>query len=79
MVTAGSGGIFPPGLPVGAVSSIDGGVVRVEPESELSRLEYVRIVDFGLSGSVLPQSAIPAPKPNRAGRRQVDPEIDTRP
>src|SRR5215471_13702604 len=77
VVTAGSGGVFPPGLPVGAVSSIDGGVVRIEPEAELSHLEYVRIVDFGLSASVLPQSAIPAPKVSR-GRRAVDPDLDTR-
>lgn len=75
VVTAGSGGVFPPGLPVGAVSSIDGGVVRVEPEAELSHLEYVRIVDFGLGAGVLPQSVIPAPKPAR-GRRAADPEID---
>jgi rod shape-determining protein MreC len=79
VVTAGSGGIFPPGLPVGAVSSIDGDIVRVEPEAELSRLEYVRIVDFGLSASVLPQSVVPAPKPSRGGRRAVDPDIDSRP
>jgi rod shape-determining protein MreC len=79
VVTAGSGGIFPPGLPVGAVSSIDGGVVRVEPEAELSHLEYVRIVDFGLGAGVLPQSVIPALKPARGGRRAVDPEIDSRP
>jgi rod shape-determining protein MreC len=79
LVTAGSGGIFPPGLPVGTVSSIDGGMVRVEPESELSRLEYLRIVDFGLSGSVLPQSVIPAPKASRSGRRAADPDMDTRP
>jgi hypothetical protein len=52
-------------------------VVRVEPEAELSHLEYVRIVDFGLSASVLPQSAIPAPKASR-GRRAVDPDLDTR-
>lgn len=76
IVTAGSGGVFPPGLPVGAVSSIDGGVVRVEPEAELSHLEYVRIVDFGLGAGVLPQSVIPAPKPPRGGRRAADPDID---
>jgi rod shape-determining protein MreC len=79
VVTAGSGGIFPPGLPVGAVSSIEGGVVRVEPEAEISRLEYVRIVDFGLTASVLPQSVIPAPKASRSGRRAADPDIDNPP
>lgn len=79
VVTAGSGGIFPPGLPVGAVSSVDGGVVRVEPEAELSHLEYVRIVDFGLGAGVLPQSVIPVPKAARGGRRAVDPDIDNRP
>jgi rod shape-determining protein MreC len=78
VVTAGSGGIFPPGLPVGAVSSIDGGVVRVEPEAELSHLDFVRIVDFGLGAAVLPQSVIPAPKPARGSRRAVDPDIDSR-
>ncbi|HXP76820.1 MAG TPA: rod shape-determining protein MreC [Stellaceae bacterium] len=78
VVTAGSGGIFPPGLPVGAVSSIDGGVVRVEPEAELTHLEYVRIVDFGLGAAVLPQSVIPAAKAPRGARRAVDPDIDTR-
>lgn len=72
IVTAGSGGIFPPDLPVGVVASVDGGVVRVTPFAELSRLEYVRIVDFGLGG-VLPQSAIPLPKPVR-GARAIDPD-----
>jgi rod shape-determining protein MreC len=79
VVTAGSGGIFPPGLPVGAVSSIDGGVVRIEPEAELSHLDFVRIVDFGLGAAVLPQSVIPAPKAARGARRPVDPDIDNRP
>src|SRR5262249_51346045 len=78
VVTAGSGGIFPPGLPVGAVSSVDGGALRVEPEAELTHLEDVRIVDFRLSATGLPQSADPAPKPTRGGRRAVDPDIDTR-
>jgi rod shape-determining protein MreC len=69
VVTAGSGGIFPPGLPVGVVSSVDGGLVRVEPYAGLSRLEYVRVVDFGLSG-VLPQSAVPGPRTvERSSRR----------
>jgi rod shape-determining protein MreC len=72
IVTAGSGGVFPPGVPVGVVASIDGGIVKVEPFAELSRLEYVRIVDYGLEG-VLPQNAMPLPKPVR-GARVVDPD-----
>jgi rod shape-determining protein MreC len=61
IVTVGAGGVFPPGLSVGVVSSIANGVIRVEPYAELSRLEVLRIVDFGLSG-VLPQSAVPPPR-----------------
>jgi hypothetical protein len=53
-------------------------VVRVEPEAELTHLEYVRIVDFGLGAAVLPQSVIPAAKAPRGARRAVDPDIDTR-
>ncbi|MGH7033971.1 MAG: rod shape-determining protein MreC [Stellaceae bacterium] len=64
IVTGGAGGVFPPGLPVGVVSSIAGDMIRVEPYAELARLELLRIVDFGLSG-VLPQSAVPAPRAAR--------------
>ncbi|HEX7968857.1 MAG TPA: rod shape-determining protein MreC [Stellaceae bacterium] len=73
IVTGGAGGVFPPGLPVGVVASTDGGVIRVEPFAELSRLEYVRVVDFGLEG-VLPQSAVPLPKAPK-GVRVVDPDL----
>jgi rod shape-determining protein MreC len=72
IVTAGSGGVFPPGLPVGVVASVDSGIVRIEPFAELARLEVVQVVDFGLGG-VLPQSAIPLPRPAR-GARVVDPD-----
>jgi rod shape-determining protein MreC len=73
IVTAGSGGVFPPGLPVGVVAAVDGGIVRIEPFAELTRLEVVEVVDFGLGG-VLPQSAIPLPRPAR-GARVVDPDV----
>jgi rod shape-determining protein MreC len=73
VVTAGSGGVFPPGLPVGVVAAVDGGIVRIEPFAELTRLEVVEVVDFGLGG-VLPQSAIPLPRPAR-GARVVDPDV----
>jgi rod shape-determining protein MreC len=74
ILTSGSGGVFPPRLPVGVVASVDGGMIRVEPFAELSRLQVVRLVDYGLAG-VLPQSAVPPPrvvKPGRA-RAAVDP------
>ncbi len=47
IVTSGSGGVFPPGLPVGvAAAAENNGLIRVEPYAELSRLEIVRIVDY---------------------------------
>lgn len=72
IVTGGAGGVFPPGLPVGVVASVDGGLIRVEPFAELSRLDLVRVVDFGLEG-VLPQSAVPLPKSPK-GVKVVDPD-----
>ncbi|HVA34754.1 MAG TPA: rod shape-determining protein MreC [Stellaceae bacterium] len=63
IVTSGSGGIFPPDLPVGVVASVNG-VIRVEPYADLARLEMVRIVNYGLDG-VLPDNAIPAPHARR--------------
>jgi len=65
IVTSGEGGVFPPGLPVGLVASLDHGVARVEPFVELSQLGHVLIVDYGLSNG-LPQ---PVPVTAHAGRR----------
>jgi rod shape-determining protein MreC len=66
IVTSGDGGVFPPGMPVGTVASIDGGNIRIEPFADLSRVEFLRVVDFGLAG-VLPPDAVPQPKaPKRA-------------
>jgi len=67
IVTSGHGGVFPPGIPVGAVVATVDGIVRVQPFVEPTRLEYVRLVDYGLGG-VLPQAA-PAPvRGPRSGR-----------
>jgi rod shape-determining protein MreC len=70
VVTVGAGGVFPPGLPVGVISSVANGVIRIEPYAELSRLEVLRIVDFGLSG-VLPQSAVPPPRAPSKGSKSA--------
>ena len=65
VVTSGQGGVFPPGLPVGVVASLDGESPRLEPYVELSRVEYLRIVDYGLADG-LPK---PVPIASRGGRR----------
>jgi len=64
VVTSGLGGVFPPGLPVGVVASLDGEAPRVEPYVELSQVEYLRIVDYGLADG-LPK---PIPIVSRSGR-----------
>jgi len=65
VVTSGQGGVFPPGLPVGVVASLDGEAPRVEPYVDLSRVEYLRIVDYRLSDG-LPR---PVPIATRSTRR----------
>ncbi len=50
VVTSGHAGAFPPGIPVGVVSSVDDAVIRVQPFMDRDRLEIVRLVDYGLSG-----------------------------
>ena len=71
LVTSGDGGVFPPGLPIGVVVAIEDGILRVEPYAQLSRLDYLRIVNYGLSG-VLPQPVAPrAVKPRGAARERM--------
>jgi len=48
IVTSGIGGVFPAGLPVGKVISVDRDGVRVKPYDNLSSLEYVQIIDYKL-------------------------------
>ncbi len=69
IISSGNGGIFPPGLPIGVVAAIEDGIVRVEPYAELSRLDYLRIVNYGLSG-VLPQPVVPRAGKSRGGARE---------
>ena len=48
IITSGVAGIFPAGLPIGKISSIEKNNVKISTFTNLDRLEYVRIVDFGL-------------------------------
>ena len=56
IITSGHGGVFPPGLPVGVITSIQGGAVLVQPYVDWEQLEYVRLVDYELSGLLLPMA-----------------------
>jgi len=71
IVTSGQGGVFPPGLPVGVVASLDGEAPRVEPYVEVSRVGYLRIVDYGLADA-LPKPIPIAPRGGRRGERSAD-------
>ncbi len=46
IVTSGHGRVIPPGIPVGIVTRIEGSLVRVQPVVDLSRVEYVRLIDW---------------------------------
>jgi len=50
IVTSGIAGVFPPGIPVGTIKSIDNGIVKVRTAVNLDQLEYIKIVDYGLKG-----------------------------
>ncbi len=52
IVTSGVAGVFPSGLPIGKVVSVDKNSVKIKPYNNLERLEYVRIVDYGLDGII---------------------------
>lgn len=61
VVTSGHGGVLMPGLPVGVVSSISDGVVRVQPLADLGRIEYVRLIAWeGPRFEALPEPTAPA-------------------
>ncbi len=52
IVTSGHGGSFPVGIPVGEVVQTGDGHVRVRPFADFSRLEFVRVVDYGVTGLI---------------------------
>ncbi len=57
VVTSGHGGAFPPGLPVGVVSQVGEGGLRVEPFADWAHIEYLRLADYQLSGVLPPPGA----------------------
>ena len=53
IVTSGVAGVFPTGLPIGVVSKITKDAIAVETISDIERLEYVKIVDYGVYDGML--------------------------
>ncbi len=52
IVTSGHGGVFPPGIPIGIISVINQNGVKVTPYVKSDKLEYIRLMDFGLHGAL---------------------------
>ena len=50
VVTSGVAGVFPAGLPIGRVVSVNKNEIIVKPFGALEQLEYIRLVDYGLEG-----------------------------
>ncbi len=50
IVTSGVSGVFPAGLPIGQVIAVTKNEIRVKPFALLDKLEYVKIVKYGLGG-----------------------------
>ena len=63
IVTSGHGGSFPVGIPIGEVVETGEGSVRVRPFADFSRLEFVRVVDYGVTGLVSGGPVAPAAPP----------------
>ena len=49
IVTSGVAGVFPAGLPIGKVFSIEKNNIKIKTFSNLDKIEYVRIVDYNLA------------------------------
>lgn len=64
VLTSGHGGAFPPGIPVGIVSSVSENTVRVAPLFQRHRIEYLRVVNYGLQGIIKnPDTLLKSPIP----------------
>ncbi len=58
VVTSGHGGLFPPGQPIGVVSSVNDAIARVQPYTDWDRLEFVSVLRYDM-----PRMNVGAPGP----------------
>jgi len=66
VMTSGHGGALPAGLPVGVVAEVGERGVQVQPYVDWARLDFVRLLDYGLTG-ILP--SVPAALPPKTARK----------
>lgn len=52
IVTSGDGGVFPAGLQVGVIDSVGEAGISMQPFVRRDRIEYVRLINFGLKGVI---------------------------
>ncbi len=57
VLTSGHSGVYPSGLPVGVVVGVNGDDIYVQPFATRGQTEFVRLVNFGLTG-LLPDVAV---------------------
>lgn len=50
VMTSGDAGVYPSGIPVGRIASINEGEITVELFENSNHLEFIRAIDFGLKG-----------------------------
>lgn len=55
IVTSGHAGAFPPGLPIGMTFEDEDGQIRVRPFVDRNKLEYVRVINYNLTGILTPE------------------------
>ena len=72
IVTSGHGGAFPVGLPVGVVASVNENGIGIQPFVTRNRLEYVRVLDYGLSG-ILKIAPVPSRGEEKTGKVKTAP------
>jgi len=53
IVTSGVAGVFPVGLPIGIISNIIDNEIEVTPITDIERIEFVKIVDYGIYQDVI--------------------------
>jgi rod shape-determining protein MreC len=74
VVTSGTAGVFPPGLPVGVVDQVDEARISVSPNIGRDRLDYVRVVDYGI-GPIHVDPPMAAAKPGEPKRTGGEPSV----